>query len=392
MSFEHAQRRLRWWAVVVVLAILGSGAAFAARRSAAKRQGAQKPAGPPPPAVTTTTALQGDIGVHLDALGTVTPLATVTVKTRVDGELIAVNYREGQMVRQGDVLAEIDPRPFQAQLLQAEGQYQRDLALLKGARVNLTRYRNLYGRDAIQKQTLDDQAATVQQYEGAVKFDRGQVESAKVQLAYCRIVSPVSGRVGLRLVDPGNVVQTTNTTGLVVITQLQPIAVVFPVAEDSLPQIQAQMQAGNELPVVALDRAQQKQIATGKVLTFDNQIDPTTGTVKLKAIFPNQDGGLFPNQFVNARLLVDVHRGATLVPAAAIQRNAQGAYVYRVNADQTVALQSVSVGATDGDSTEIVKGLQPGNAVATDNFDKLQDGIRITPQRTATAAAGRSGG
>jgi multidrug efflux system membrane fusion protein len=380
----------RWWIWIAVLVVIVGGAAFAARRYARAHSKAAAPTSPPALAVSTVPASRGDIGVHLDALGTVTPLATVTVKTRVNGQLMSVNYREGQMVRQGDVLAEIDPRPYQAMLLQAEGQYRRDLALLKGARVDLVRYRNLYARDAIQKQQLDDQLATVQQYEGTVKYDEGQVESAKVNLVYCRITSPVAGRVGLRLVDPGNIVQTTDTTGLVMITQLQPMTVVFSVAEDFLPEIQDQIRLGNKLQVVALDRAQQRQIASGELLTVDNQIDTTTGTVKLKAIFPNDDLALFPNQFVNARLLVDVHRGATLVPAAAIQRNAQGAFVYLAKPDQIVSMQPVSVGTTDADETEILKGLQPGDVIATDNFDKLQDGMRISPHRTVAEARGGS--
>ena len=370
----------RWWRWLLPLAVVLGGATLGWKRYALARSKAQAPKAPPALAVTTVSASRGDIAVNLDALGTVTPLATVTVKARVDGQLMAVNYREGQMVRQGDVLAQIDPRPFQAQLLQAEGQYRRDLASLKGARVDLDRYRNLYARDAIQKQQLDDQEATVQQFEGAVKFDEGQVESAKVQLVYCRITSPIAGRVGLRLVDPGNIVQTTDTTGLLVITQLQPITVVFSVAEDFLPQIQRQTRAGRRLEVDAFDRARQKRIATGEVLTFDNQIDTTTGTVKVKAIFPNDDEALFPNQFVNARVQLDVHDGVTLIRSAAVQRNGQAAFVYLVKADQTVSVQPVSVGAVDADATEIVKGLQPGDTVASDNFDKLQDGMRVLPR------------
>ena len=380
----------RWWPWLLVLVAVGGGAAFTSRRYALARSKAQAPRSPPPLVVTVARASQGDIGVHLDGLGTVTPIATVTVKTRVNGQLMSVDYREGQMVRQGEVLAEIDPRPFQAVLVQAEGQYRRDVATLKGARVDLVRFRNLFARDALQKQQLDDQVALVQQLEGTVKFDEGQIQSAKVNLVYCRIASPVSGRVGLRLVDPGNIVQTTDTTGLVMITQLQPMTVVFSVAEDFLPQIQEQIRLGHKLPVLALDRAQQKQIASGEVLTLDNQIATTTGTVKVKAIFPNDDLALFPNQFVNARLLVDVHRGATLVPAAAVQRNAQGAFVYLVKPDQTASLQPVSVGTTDADSAEIVKGLNPGDVIATDNFDKLQDGIHISPQRTVAEASGGS--
>jgi multidrug efflux system membrane fusion protein len=248
----------------------------------------------------------------------------------------------------------------------------------------------LYAKNALQKQTLDDQVALVQQYEGTVKYDQGLVESAKVNLAYCKISSPVAGRVGLRLVDPGNIVHTTDTTGMVVITQLQPITVIFSVAEDFIPEIQDQVRLGHKLAVLALDRAQEKQIASGDVLTLDNQIDTTTGTVKVRANFPNDDLALFPNQFVNARLLVDVHHGATLVPAAAVQRNGQGAFVYLVKSNQTVSMQAVSVGATDADQAEIVKGLEPGDVIATGNFDKLQDGARVSAQSTVAEAAGRS--
>jgi multidrug efflux system membrane fusion protein len=346
---------------------------------------------PPPPTVATHAAWRGDIPVHLDALGTVTPLATVTVKTRVDGQLMTVNYREGQMVHEGNLLAEIDPRPFQAQLTQAQGQLQRDRALLENAHVDLDRYHSLYARDAIPKQLLDTQVATVHQLEGTVKLDQGTLENARVQLVYCRITSPISGRVGLRLVDPGNIVHVTDTTGLLVITQLQPMTVIFNVAEDYLPQIQQQTRLGHKLEVDAFDRAQQQRIATGEVLTFNNQIDTTTGTVRLKAIFPNEDNALFPNQFVNARLQLDVHRGTTLVPAAAVQRNAQGPFVYLVKPDQTVAIQAVSVGAIDGSTAEIVKGLQPGQTIATDNFDKLQEGARIAGNKpiAETARTGR---
>jgi len=378
----------RWWRWLVLALFVVGGATLGWKRYALARSKAQPPRAPPALAVTTVAASRGDIAVNLDALGTVTPIATVTVMTRVDGQLMSVNYREGQMVRQGDVLAEIDPRPFQAQLLQAQGQYRRDVASLRGARIDLERFRNLYARDAIQKQQVDDQLATVQQLEGSVDLDRGMVESAKVNLVYCRITSPVSGRVGLRLVDPGNIVQTTVTTGLLVITQLQPITVVFTVAEDYVPQIQQQIRTGRHLVVEALDRARQKQLATGEVLALDNQIDPTTGTVKLKAIFQNEDEGLFPSQFVNARLQLDVHEGVTLLRSAAVQRNGQAAFVYLVKPDRTVAVQPVSVGAVDGDTAEIVKGLQPGDAVASDNFDKLQDGMRVSPKGAVAVEAG----
>jgi len=374
----------RWpWLLAFVLVSVAATLAWRHRARGREHAGAS-----PAPAlsVSIVAASRGDIAVNLDALGTVTPLATVAVKSRVNGQIMAVKYREGQMVRQGELLAEIDRRPYQAQLVQAEGQYRRDLALLKGAQVDLVRYQELQARDAIQKQQLDDQAATVQQYEGAVRYDEGQVASAKLNLVYCRITSPIAGRVGLRLVDPGNIVQTTDATGLLVITQLQPITVVFSVAEDFLPQIQRQIRAGQRLPVQAFDRARQKLIASGELLTFDNRIDPATGTVRLKATFANGDEALFPNQFVNARLRVDVHQDATLVPSAVVQRNAQTAFVYLVKPDHTVSVQPVTPGASDGDVTEILKGLEAGDTVASDNFDKLQDGMRVSPRMGVASA------
>jgi membrane fusion protein, multidrug efflux system len=377
---RSGRRRHRWvWLLLIVL-LVGGGFFFFQRQRTAQLTKAKPASSPPAVSVVMSTAQRGNIGVYLNALGTVTPVSTVTVQSRVDGQLMSVNYREGQMVREGDLLAEIDPRPFQAQLAQAEGQYARDKALLENALIDLDRYRSAYARNAIPKQTLDTQVATVHQLEGTVKFDQGQIESAKVQLAYCRITSPISGRVGLRLVDPGNIVSAGGTNGLLVITQLQPITLIFSVAQDYLPQIQQQLRRGRRLEVEAFDRTQQKKLATGALLTLDNQIDTTTGTIRLKAVFPNKDDSLFPNQFVNARLLVETERGATLVPTAAIQRNAQSAFVYVVNPDQTAAMRTVSVGTTEGNVTA-VEGLKPGDVVAVEGFDKLQDGVKVVGRK-----------
>lgn len=372
----------RFWLLVLTVLIVGGVILF--QRYGKGVAAVKPPAEPPPLAVTTAFAQRGDIGVYINALGSVTPLYTVTVKSRVDGQLISVNYVEGQMVQKGDVLAEIDPRPFQALLTQAEGQYDRDKALLENANIDLDRYQTAYAKHAIPKQQLDTQVATVHQFEGIVKNDQGILDNARVQLDYCRITSPISGRVGLRLVDPGNIVHSTDTTGMLVITQLQPISVVFTAAEDGLPEIQQRLRKGNRLVVEAFDRAQVKKIATGSVLTFDNLIDPATGTIKIKATFPNSDNALFPNQFVNARLLVNMLRGVTLIPTAAVQRNTQGAYVYLVKADQTTAIQPINISTTDG-TNAAVDGLKPGDSIAVDGFDKLQDGTKVVA-RSATAA------
>jgi membrane fusion protein, multidrug efflux system len=383
----------RWWAWLALVLFLGTIPIFGVQRHLLW-QSQRSHAAPPLRAVPITTAVarRGDLGSYITALGTVTPVYTVNVTTRVDGEIIAVNYREGQMVHKGDSLIEIDPRPYQAQLLQYQGQLGRDQALLNESRIDLTRYQAALSRNAIAKQQVDDQQQVVYQYEGTVKLDEGLVESAKVLVAYCHITSPIDGRVGLRLVDPGNIVHAANTTAMLVITQLQPITVIFNVAEDLIPEIQTKLDHGHTLAVDALDRDQKKKLASGTLLTTDNEIDSTTGTVRLRAIFPNKDNSLFPSQFVNASLLVETLRGVTIVPTPAIQRNAQGAFVYLIKPNQTATLRSVTVGVTDGNNTA-VQGLEPGEVVASNGFDKLQEGVKVAPlnnQHEANASAEQS--
>jgi multidrug efflux system membrane fusion protein len=425
-------RRHYWTALA--WAVLLTGMTACKPSASAPSGGGGRGGGLGPTTISTATAHQGDIGVYVNALGVVTPLKTVSINSRVQGQIVAVKYQEGQMVKAGDPLLEIDPGPSQAAVTQAEGQLKRDSAILQDAKLDLERYQEAFASNAIPKQQLDTQVANVQQDEGTVKLDQGLLDNANVQLAYCHITAPISGRVGLRLVDEGNMAQANSTTALAVITQLQPITVIFNVAEDDLPQILEQLRADKTLTVDAFDRAQTKKLATGTLETLDNQIDPTTGTIKFRAVFTNDNESLFPNQFVNARLLVKTQEGVTLLPNAVIQRNAEGAFVYVVQQDPhtndpasgtggdtmtantvqtntaqdnaggtnsmhggagrnfptgTVALTKITSGTTDGNVTA-VEGIDPGTVVAADSFNKLTDGAKVSI-RPSAAAEGKSG-
>ena len=325
--------------------------------------------------LTTATAKKGDIGIYVDAIGTVTPVYTTSITSQVNGIITEINYREGQYVKKGDSLIEIDSRPYRATLLQAQGTLERDENILAQAKMDLARYRDAWARNAIPKQTLDDQEKVVLQDEGTVKLDQGQVQYDQIQVDFCHIVSPISGRVGLRLVDPGNVVQSSSTTALAVITQLQPMTVIFTIPEDNLGEIQPRLRKKTALAVTAYDRSGATQLGSGTLLTLDNQIDTTTGTVKARSLFPNKDNALYPNQFVNTRLLVDTQHNATLIPTSAIQHNGTTAFVYVIQ-ENVAHMRDVNAGVTDGDTTAVT-GIDPGDVLANSSFDKLQDKAKV---------------
>ena len=373
---ERPRHRLFWLALIVVAA---GTAVFLWHRH---EPGPLAPKTPPPIPVVVARAEKGDIGDYVTGLGTVTPLNTVLVKTRVDGQLMTVAYKEGELVQKDAPLVEIDPRPYQVQLAQAEAQLLKDQATLQNARLDLQRYETLIARNAIAQQILQTQRATVAEDEATLKTDQAAIESVKLNLAYCRITAPITGRIGLRLVDPGNLVSAAASTPLLVITQTQPISVIFTIPEQQLAAVRAPLKAGHSLRVDALDRSGDRILGSGELTTLDNQIDPTTGTLRLRATLPNQDDALFPNQFVNARMLVREQKGVTLIPNAAVQRNAQRTFVYVVNGDQSVALRNVTLGTTDADRSQVVLGISPNEVVVVQGVDRLQAGSRVIPSWT----------
>src|SRR6185437_12045137 len=368
--------RRRFVVISVLILLLIAGVLWWNRQASAPQQpNAGRNAAPM--SIAPEVVGKGDIGIKLNALGTVASLATVTVRTQISGYLMKIDFKEGDEVKKGDLLAEIDSRPYEATLAQAKGQLARDEAMLKGAQVDLTRYQGLAAQNAVPHQTLDTQIALVAQDQGTVEADRAAVKSAEVNLNYCRIVSPLDGRVGLRQVDQGNYVTPGDANGLVVITQLKPISVLFTVPEDNLQAISKRLQDGAVLPATALDRSGANKIADGTLQTFDSQIDPTTGTIKLRAQFPNDTESLYPNQFVNIRLLLDTHKDVTTMSTAGVQRGVPGTFVYLVNADNTVSVRKVELGVTDGDRVEVRSGLVPGDRIVIDGADKLRDGAKI---------------
>lgn len=418
----HQRRRRHWWPWGLGLLLLGGGLyvllphlgyakqveawqthvvqlalatyarlPFSKQAAAPGEKAAARPVARPPTPVVTVTAREGNMGMYLTGLGSVTAFNTVTVRPRVDGQLVKVAFQEGQIVQQGEVLAEIDPRPFQAQLAQAEGQLAKDEAQLKNAKVDLERYKVLLAQDSVAQQQLDTQIAMVQQLEGVLKSDRAQIDNVKLLLTYSRITAPLTGRIGLRMIDPGNMVRANDpNNGLAIITQFQPITVLFTIPEDQLPILLKKMSTGQPLVVEAYNRDLRHKLATGKLLTIDNQIDSNTGTIRCKAVFSNEENTLFPNQFVNARLLIDMRQRAVIVPTAALQRTPQGVHVYVVKPeDSSVEPRHVVLGPTEGDEVVIETGLAPGETVIVEGADRLQQGMKVV---ATVAGAGKGRG
>jgi len=385
-------RKRHGWSWFLIVAI-GVGLWFSRQQwlpwvAAAFPKAATATGKPDRPIPVRTAAVQRrDIPLFINGLGTVTSFKTVTIRSRVDGEMMKVAFTEGQMVREGDLLAEIDPRLFNAQLQQAQGTLAKDEATLQLAKLTLNRGYDLLKKNSIAQQQIDEEAAQVQMLEGTVQTDQAMVDTAKLQITYCRIIAPISGRIGLRLVDQGNIVHANDLTGMAVITQLQPIALVFPISQDEIPRVQKQMNAGQSLTVYAYDRNFKTKLATGKLAAIDSQVDVTTGTVRLKAVFDNEDGMLFPNQFVNARLLVDTQRDAVVVPAAAVQRGPSYPFVYVVRPDETADLRPVEIGPSEGAETIIATGLVPGEIVVTDGIDKLKKDSKVSTKDPAAESA-----
>jgi len=376
---EDAKGRFRWKIGIAIILLLAVATVIIKLISPQSEKDYKKSESFTDPviAVEAVAAMQGDFPVYLTGLGTVTALRTVTVRSRVDGELIRVAFKEGSVVREGDLLAEIDPRAFQVQLMQAEGQLLRDVALLKNAQTDLVRYKTLLEQDSIAAQQSVTQESLVNQYKGTVAIDRGLVADVKLQLSYARITAPISGRLGLRLVDQGNMVKASDTSGLVVITQIQPIAVVFTLPEDNLQAVMKKFRSGAGLPIEAYDRSGKIKLAQGQLLAVDNQIDTSTGTVKLKGQFANEDTALFVNQFVNIKMAMDTLPSVTIVPTAAIQRGTMGSFVYVVNEDQTVSVRPLTIGPTEGEKVAVLEGLKPNEKVVVDGADKLREGIKV---------------
>jgi membrane fusion protein, multidrug efflux system len=391
---EVRAKKSKWWIWLLLLVVAG-GATYllypritqSAAKVDTKKAGKGGDASRPVP-VVGVAARNGDMPVYLTGLGSVTAFNTVTVKTRVDGQIDKIFFTEGQFVKEGDPLVDIDPRPYQVQLEQAEAQLGRDQSQLANANLDLARYKALYAQDAVPKQQLDTQQSLVNQVGGAIKSDQAMIHAANLQLTYSHIPAPISGRIGLRLVDQGNIVKAADATGLATITQLQPIAVIFNIEQSHLQEVMAKMRAGAALPVYAMDKDQKKRLAVGKLLTIDNQIDQTTGTLRFKAQFENEDLSLFPNQFVDARLLVDTKHNAVIVPSAAIQRSPQSTFVYVVKEDNTVDVRNIAVGITEGDNVSVTDGLQSGERVVIDGIDKLQQGSKVNVRMVGPGSRG----